>query len=358
MPAGPDDTPVVGLAPNGSSETDEDLLDGDDSWLDALHDEDDDADGETVSGASLSGEIIIAPEPEDRDDRLDKLVARHLPDRSRTFVRQLIEEGQVLVDGFVRRPSFSVTPGQRITVSIPPPEPELVARPEAIPLTIVFEDDDVLVIDKPAGMVVHPAPGHPNGTLVNAVLGHDPTITVGNRLRPGIVHRLDKDTSGLIVVAKTDRARNGLVAQWQARTVDKGYVALVFGTVPDDEATVDAPIGRHPTQRQRMAVVRTGRPAVTHFKVTQRFDRYTMLDLSIETGRTHQIRVHMAFIGHPVVGDTIYGADRQGIKVGKRHLLHAARLAFELPTGERKTFFSPLPPAVTAILNRLRDEER
>ncbi|MEJ7761247.1 MAG: RluA family pseudouridine synthase [Thermomicrobiales bacterium] len=320
-----------------------------------LYGDDGDDAAETTSGP---GEVVIAPAPEDRDDRLDKLVARHMADRSRTFVRQLIEDGQVLVDGIVRRPSFSVTPGQRITVVIPPPELELIARPEAIPLTIVFEDDDVLVIDKPAGMVVHPAPGHPTGTLVNAVLHHDPTITVGNRLRPGIVHRLDKDTSGLIVVAKTDRARNGLVAQWQARTVDKGYVALVFGTVPEEEATVDAPIGRHPTQRQRMAVVRTGRPAVTHFKVTERFERYTMLDLSIETGRTHQIRVHMAFVGHPVVGDTVYGADRQGIRVGKRHLLHAARLGFDLPTGERKTFHSMLPPAVTSILNRLRDDER
>ncbi|MDQ3168033.1 MAG: RluA family pseudouridine synthase [Chloroflexota bacterium] len=332
-----------------------------DAWSDEFDEFDDEDDTVAAAGGSAvtgPGEVVIAPATEDRDDRLDKLVARHLPDRSRTFVRQLIEDGHVLVDGLVRRPSFSVTPGQRITVSTPPPAPELIARPEPIPLTVVYEDDHVLVIDKPAGMVVHPAPGHPTGTLVNAVLHHDPSITVGNRLRPGIVHRLDKDTSGLIVVAKTDRARNGLVAQWQARTVDKGYVALVFGTVPDDEATVDAPIGRHPTQRQRMAVVRTGRPAVTHFRVTERFERYTMLDLSIETGRTHQIRVHMAFIGHPVVGDTVYGADRQGIRVGKRHLLHAARLGFDLPTGERKTFHSALPPAVTAILNRLRDDER
>lgn len=298
----------------------------------------------------------LLPGTEDRNDRLDKYVARNLPDLSRTYLHQLIESGDILVDGIVRRPAFKLTPGQRIAVNIPPPV-EDVLRPEPIPLDIIFEDDDVIVLNKPAGLVVHPAPGHPSGTLVNALLHLDPSINVGGRLRPGIVHRLDKDTSGLMVVAKTDRARNSLVGQWQGRTVEKRYVALVSGVVEDDEATIDAPIGRDPALRQRMTVLRSGRPAVSTFTVRERFESATLLDVEIETGRTHQIRVHLRFIGHPVAGDDVYGQGRAGIPGLRRQFLHAAALAFTLPDGTRKTFESALPRDLTHVLTRLRAQE-
>ncbi len=301
------------------------------------------------------GEIVeLRPEREQTNERLDRFVADALPDLSRSYVQQLIEQGHVLVDGFLRKSKFKMTPGQTVTVTIPPPEDEQIV-PEAIPLSIVYEDRDVLVIDKPAGLVVHPAPGHPQGTLANAVVHHAPDIALGGSNRPGIIHRLDKDTSGLIAVAKTDRARTTLVPQWEERTVQKGYVALVAGVVGDDEGTIDAPIGRDPAQRQRMVAIRTGRPAVTHFSVTERFPGATLLAVEIETGRTHQIRVHLAFIGHPVVGDSVYGkvASVGGIPV-ERQFLHAARLGFSLPDGRSMTFRSPLPADLQGVLERLR----
>ncbi|HEV2107807.1 MAG TPA: RluA family pseudouridine synthase [Thermomicrobiales bacterium] len=316
-------------------------------WTDADEAEDD-ADEFVV--------LHLYPAPDDRNDRLDKYVARNIPDLSRSYLHHLIESGDVSVDGVTRRPAFKVTPGQVIEVRIPPPVEEAIL-PEAIPLNIVFEDADVIVLNKPAGLVVHPAPGHPAGTLVNALLHHAPEIHVGGRVRPGIVHRLDKDTSGLMVVAKTDRARNSLVDQWQARSVDKRYIALVHGVTEEDEATVDAPLGRDPVQRQRMAVTRSGREAVTHFTVRERFERATLLDVEIETGRTHQIRVHLQFIGHPVAGDTVYGAGRQSVSGLRRQFLHAARLGFDLPGGERVTFESALPRELSIVLERLRAAE-
>ncbi len=300
--------------------------------------------------------LHLYPARDDRNDRLDKYVARNIPDLSRSYLHHLIESGGVSVDGVTRRPAFKVTPGQVIEVRIPPPVEEAIL-PEAIPLDIVFEDDEVIVLNKPAGLVVHPAPGHAAGTLVNALLHHAPEIKVGGRLRPGIVHRLDKDTSGLMVVAKTDRARNSLVDQWQARSVDKRYIALVHGVTEEDEATIDAPLGRDPVQRQRMAVTRTGKEAVTHFTVCERFERATLLDAEIETGRTHQIRVHLQFIGHPVAGDTVYGAGRETIPGLRRQFLHAARLGFDLPSGERVTFESELPRDLSVVLDRLRGAE-
>ena len=312
---------------------------------------DDDLDDQT------NVEILeLRPTPEDRNERLDKYVARNVPALSRSYLHQLIGSGDISVDGVVRRPAFKVTPGQRIDVSIPPPVEDEI-HPEPIPLAIVHEDDEVIVLDKLAGMVVHPAPGHASGTLVNALIHYAPGINVGGRLRPGIVHRLDKDTSGLIVVAKTDRARNGLVEQWQRRTVEKRYTALVSGVVEDDEATIDAPIGRDPVQRQRMAVVRSGRPAVTRFTVRQRFQSATLLDVEIETGRTHQIRVHLRFIGHPVAGDRVYGLGRQAIPGLRRQFLHASRLGFTLPHGDRVTFHSELPRDLQAVLDHLQAME-
>jgi 23S rRNA pseudouridine1911/1915/1917 synthase len=296
------------------------------------------------------GAINLRPTRAEMNTRLDRFVSESLPELSRVYVQQLIADGAIRVDGVQRRAAFKMTPGQRVTVDIPPPADEEIVA-EDIPLTIVYEDEDVLVIDKPAGLVVHPAPGHPRGTLVNALLFYLPNLSVGGRRRPGIIHRLDKDTSGLMVVAKTDRGRVSLVQQWDERSVEKDYLALVAGIVEPDEATIDAPIGRHPKRRQQMTVIASGRPAVTRFSVVERFGDTTLLDLGIETGRTHQIRVHCAFIGHPVIGDTVYGprASPGAVDV-PRQFLHAARLAFTLPGGRRLALDSPLPLDLQTVL--------
>ena len=313
-----------------------------------------------ASGASTrpAGTLELRPTRDEINTRLDRYVAAALPDLSRSYVQHLIADGQVKVDGVVRRAAFKVTPGEVVVVDVPPPADQTVAA-EDIPLAIVYEDDDVIVLDKPAGLVVHPAPGHATGTLVNALLHHAPEMAVGGEHRPGIVHRLDKDTSGLMVVAKTDRARNSLVAQWAARIVHKAYVALVGGVVVDDAFTVDAPIGRDPAQRQRMAVIHRGKAAVTHIAVRERFAATTLVDAVIETGRTHQIRVHTAFVGHPIVGDTVYGrqaaaAERRGEPPVGRQFLHAADLAFRLPDGREVSFHADLPPDLAAALATLR----
>src|ERR671910_36927 len=271
------------------------------------------------------GYIELHPTRDDLGTRLDRYVADQLPDLSRGTVQGLIESGRVRVDGQQRKPKFRMTPGEVVSVEIPSPRIDELL-PDPIPLNVVYEDADVIVIDKPAGMVVHPAPGHPRGTLANALLAHVPGISVGGTQRPGIVHRLDKDTSGLIVAAKTDRGRTALVSQWESRSVEKAYLALVSGSVADEEAIIDAPIGRDPKNRQRMAVVRAGRPAVTQFRVVERFPDATLLEVSIETGRTHQIRVHLAFIGHPVVGDQVYGRARLTGPHLDRQFLHASAL--------------------------------
>jgi len=301
--------------------------------------------------------VVLLPQREHLGDRLDRYVADALPDLSRTTVQSLIEAGQILVDGIQRKPKFHITPGEVVTVEFAPPVPDEI-KPEPIPLHVVYEDDDVIVIDKPAGLVVHPAPGHPSGTLANALVAHAPQISIAGTNRPGIVHRLDKDTSGLIVAAKSDRGRTWLVSQWELRRVKKDYVALAAGSIEEVEATIDAPIGRDPKNRQRMAVVRGGRPAITRFRVRERFDEATLLDVEIETGRTHQIRVHLAFIGHPVVGDRVYGqTDLAGLTVG-RQFLHASGLEFQLPDGRAASFASPLPADLQAVLEALRTSER
>jgi 23S rRNA pseudouridine1911/1915/1917 synthase len=286
--------------------------------------------------------------------RLDRFVADHLPDLSRSTVQDLILAGHVLVDGQQRKPKFRVTPGQTVTVDVPPAAPDEI-EPDDIPLDVVYEDADVIVINKPAGLVVHPGPGHLRGTLANALVAHVPGIAVGGTRRPGIVHRLDKDTSGLIVAAKTDRGRNSLVEQWADNAVDKTYIALATGQIEDREASIDAPIGRDPKQRQRMAVVRSGRRAVTHFAVLERFDDATLLEVDLETGRTHQIRVHLAFIGHPIVGDPLYGrASGHSLELA-RQFLHASELAFRLPDGTPVRFTAPLPADLQHALDRLRE---
>jgi 23S rRNA pseudouridine1911/1915/1917 synthase len=299
------------------------------------------------------GFVELHPTRDNLGTRLDRYVTDQLPDLSRGTVQGLIESGRVRVDGQQRKPKFRMTPGEVVSVEIPPPRIDEIL-PDPIPLAIVYEDADVIVVDKPAGMVVHPAPGHPRGTLANALLAHVPGISVGGSQRPGIVHRLDKDTSGLIVAAKTDRGRTALVTQWESRSVEKTYLALVSGSVEDEQATIDAPIGRDPKHRQRMAVVRSGRPAVTHFRVVERFPDTTLLEVSIETGRTHQIRVHLAFIGHPIVGDQIYGRARPTDPHLERQFLHASALGFRLPDGEALRVEAPLPPDLQTVLEELR----
>lgn len=305
--------------------------------------------------------IELRPKREHLNMRLDRYVASELPDLSRTYLQTLIDDDLLLVDGQKRRAAFKMTPGQLVTIALPVPK-HFDLEPEDIPLDVIYEDGDILVINKPSGMVVHPAVGHPRGTLVNAVLFHAPEISIQGSTRPGIVHRLDKDTSGVMVVAKSDRAQTSLVSQWLERGVEKHYTALVVGTVDEEEATIDAPIDRDLVNRQRMSTSRQGREAITHFTVTERLEDTTLLDVEIETGRTHQIRVHLAFIGHPVVGDGVYGnkvsahiAELNGVE---RQFLHATSLSFVMPgTNERRTFTAPLPQELGAVLGQMRDRK-
>ena len=285
-------------------------------------------------------------------ERLDLFVVARVPDTSRSYVQRLIEDGAVTLDGATARPSAKVAAGAEIVVHIPPPESTKPLTPADIPVPIVFEDDDVLVFDKPAGLVVHPAPGHEHGTLVNALRWLRPEVGEPDEERPGIVHRLDKDTSGLIVVAKNERARLSLLRQWQRRDVVKEYVALVVGQLPENSASVDAPIGRDPHNRKRMAVVKTGRPARSQLRVHTRFTGFALLDVNIETGRTHQIRVHCAFVGHPVAGDALYGGHARGLDL-KRQFLHARYLRFALPNGDPIELEAPLPPDLAQVLKQL-----
>ena len=273
-------------------------------------------------------------------ERLDVFLARRLPDLSRAHAQRLIAEGHVRVDGAPAKASLRLEEATRVEVEARAPAP-LALEAEAIPLTVVYEDDDLLVIDKPAGMPVHPGPGHARSTLVNAVLAHCPNLAgIEGTLRPGIVHRLDKDTSGLLIVAKNDRAQIALSAQMAARTANKDYLALVRGS-PPATGTIDAPTGRHPGERKRMAIVAEGRPARTHFRALGEVGTDTLVLARLETGRTHQIRVHFAGIGHPVVGDPVYGRRSDLVD---RQFLHAWRLGFAHPCdGRRLVFEAPLP---------------
>jgi 23S rRNA pseudouridine1911/1915/1917 synthase len=271
-------------------------------------------------------------------DRLDRFIAESLPELSRSKVKRLVLRGLVTVDGLEAKSSNILFNGQHVSVTIPDPEPHNI-EPQPIPLKIVYDDSDLIVISKPAGLAVHPGPGHPDHTLVNAVLARVPDITnAGNILRPGIVHRLDKDTSGLIVIAKNDWAHANLSLQFKERSVCKEYKALVRGVMESTEAIIDAPIGRHPLHRKRMAVISSGRPAVTRYK----------------TGRTHQIRVHLASIGHPVAGDTVYGHLEPGLN---RQFLHATRLGFRLPSsGDKINLREDLPDDLENFLQTLETD--
>ncbi len=282
--------------------------------------------------------------------RLDQALARLLPQESRSRLARLIEEGFVRVAGRVASASLKMRSGEAVEVELVAREVDSAFRPEAIALAVVHEDEDVLVLDKPAGLVVHPGSGNWAGTMLNALLHHSPAA--GELPRAGIVHRLDKDTSGLLVVAKNEPAQLALVRQLQARTMKRTYFALARGRVKA-AGSVDAPIGRHPVHRTRMAVVAGGKPAVTHFKVREAFPGHTLLECSLETGRTHQIRVHLASIGHPIEGDPVYG--KKGARALERQALHAWKLAFVHPrSGKTVEFEAPLPGDFRALLESLR----
>lgn len=285
--------------------------------------------------------------------RLDRLIADQVPDLSRTRIQALIKSGQITVNGASCKASLKLEGGEAIAITLPPPEISHI-EPENIPLDVLYEDADLIVINKPAGMVVHPAYGHSSGTLVNAVLYRWPELReVGDQHRAGIVHRLDKDTSGVIVVARTPQAHRALAEQFAARTTHKLYLALVEGNPESMTGRIEAPIGRDTRQRKQMAVTRDGREAVSEFKVVELYADHALLEVTILTGRTHQIRVHLAFIGHSVVGDSVYGRRKQRIKM-KRNFLHAAELSIDSPsTGERLTCKAPLPVGLQNILDKL-----
>ena len=291
-----------------------------------------------------------------QNGRLDKVCSEILSDYSRSQIKQLLDDGNITVNGKTEKAKYKVKSGDVIRLE----EPEtktLELRPENIPLDIVYEDDDVIVINKPQGMVVHPAPGHDEHTLVNALLYHCPLSTINGTFRPGIVHRIDKDTSGLLMVAKNDKAHRSLAKQLKDKTNIREYVALVHGRIAEDEGTINAPIGRSLKDRKKQAVVKDGRNAVTHFEVLKRYRDYTFVKCILETGRTHQIRVHMKYIGHPLVGDPLYGP-KKTIK-GNGQFLHAGKLGFVHPTtGKLLIFEAPLPKIFQECLEKLDKTNR
>ena len=327
----------------------------------------------TTASVQESTPLIFQVEAADAGQRLDRWLADRLPDRSRTEVQRWIHEGRVQIDGANVRAGQRTEAGQTITVTLPPPPAPSTLDPEAIDLAIIYEDADLLVIDKPAGMVVHPSPGHESGTLVHAVLHHCPQLAgVGGEQRPGIVHRLDKETSGLIVVAKHDQALRYLQAQFKARTVFKQYLALVEGRMTPPRGRINAPIGRNPSDHKRQMILppdavtgeSAGREAVTDYEVLALYAApvrgagnavatFSLVSAELHTGRTHQIRVHFAWRQHPVVGDTLYGFKRQRIALD-RHFLHSHRLRLRLPgDGEEHEFVAELPAALQAVLGQL-----
>lgn len=291
----------------------------------------------------------------DQTGRIDKVLTTLEPEITRSQLKNLINDGHVTVNGQPVKPKYKVQSGDKISLVKPEPQ-SLELTPENIPLDIVYEDDDVIVVNKPQGMVVHPAPGHPDHTLVNALLYHSPLSTINGTFRPGIVHRIDKDTSGLLMVAKNDLAHQSLAEQLRNKTNQREYLALVYGQIKEDEGTIDAPLGRNPQDRKKQAVVKGGRHAVTHFKVMKRYDNFTLVKCILETGRTHQIRVHMKYIGHPLVGDPLYGPRKVIGKNGQ--FLHAALLGFKHPrTGEEMVFKAPLPENFQKMLDKLDKQQ-
>lgn len=306
---------------------------------------------------------------EDFGNRLDRVIASRLDGCSRNLICDLIRKGSIRINEASKKPSYCVKPGDQIVGRIPPPEP-VALEAEPIEIDILFEDRDIIIVNKKAGMVVHPAPGHMRGTLANALLYHCPDIEgTGGEARPGIVHRLDKDTSGVIVVAKNQNAHIKLSSLFESRTIYKEYLTVVYGEVPSESGKIELPIGRHPTDRTKMAVVEgsKGRPAETHWTVQERFEGVTVLSVVLKTGRTHQIRVHCASMRHPIVGDLVYGSSKalrpfqkkpdvfNLLNVAERQMLHAHRMEFVHPvSGEIMSFTAPLPEDMSHLLNGLR----
>ena len=304
----------------------------------------------------MSERELFTITPSEAGARLDQFLADAMEELSRSRVQSLCAAGYITVNGAAAKKNQKLRPGDRVEAEVPPPAPAEIL-PQDIPLDIVYEDASVLVINKPKGMVVHPAPGHPDGTVVNAVMHHcgDSLSGIGGALRPGIVHRIDKDTSGLLMIAKNDRAHAALAAQLKDKSLSRIYEAIVLGRMREDAATIDAPIGRSVRDRKKMAVVPDGRRAVTHYETVARYVGYSHVRCSLETGRTHQIRVHMAHIGHPLAGDAVYGRGRE--KTGlEGQCLHAGRIRFIHPdTGEAMEFSCPLPAYFTEFEARLRE---
>ena len=293
---------------------------------------------------------------ENQQMRLDKYLAEQFPEQTRSYLQKLIKEGQVLVNGKTVKSGYQLSKGDEVSVTIPEPK-ELDVEPQKMNLDIVYEDEDVILINKPKGMVVHPAPGHTTDTLVNGLLYHckDNLSGINGVARPGIVHRIDRDTTGILIVCKNDMSHNSIAAQLKEHSINRRYRALVHGNLKEDTGTVEGPIGRHPVDRKKMAInERNGKPAVTHFTVLERFGNYTLIECKLETGRTHQIRVHMTSIGHPLVGDEVYGPAKCPFKL-QGQCLHAMVLGFVHPrTGEYMEFSADLPEYFEDLLKKLR----
>lgn len=302
-------------------------------------------------------EILFEVSPQMVDERIDKCISSYMEDLSRSYIQKIIKDGGVQVNDSVVKANYKVKPDDSVRFCIPDNiEPDI--EPQDIPLDILYEDEDVLVVNKPKGMVVHPAPGHYSDTLVNALMYHcrGSLSGINGVMRPGIVHRIDKDTTGSIIICKNDDSHNHIAAQLKDHSINRRYRAIVFGNIKEDEGTVSGAIGRHPTDRKKMAInEKNGKPAVTHYKVLERFGAYTYIECKLETGRTHQIRVHMTSIGHPLLGDTVYSNIKQPYKL-EGQTLHAYILGFIHPrTGEYIETVAPLPQYFEELLRKLRN---
>lgn len=307
-------------------------------------------------GETFMSQISLQADETYMDERLDKFLSAMLPDQSRSYLQKIIKDGNVLVNGEPKKSSYRLEDGDEVTADLPElRSPDI--EPENIPLDILYEDDSILMVNKPKGMVVHPSAGHYTGTLVNAVLWHcqGQLSGINGVSRPGIVHRIDKDTTGVLVVCKNDAAHNAVAAQLKEHSITRKYRAIVHGVIKEDEGTVDAPIGRHPTERKKMASgVKNGKRAVTHYRVLERFQGYTYVECQLETGRTHQIRVHMASIHHPLLGDTVYGPAKDSHHL-EGQTLHAMVLGLIHPvTGEYLEVEAPLPEYFENLLKKFR----
>lgn len=291
-------------------------------------------------------------------NRLDKAVSNINTALSREAIQRMIKTGKILVNGKQSKPSYKTNVNDIITIEEEIPQEEITLKPQEMPLDIIYEDDDIIIINKEKGIVVHPGNGNPDGTLANAVMAKckGSLSGIGGKIRPGIVHRIDKDTSGLVIIAKNDLAHINLSEQIQNRKVQKTYIALVRGNVKENEATINMPIGRSTKDRKKMAVTKTGKEAISHFKVLERYNGYTLLEVKIETGRTHQIRVHLSEIGYPIVGDMVYSNGKNPFGV-EGQMLHAAKLTFKHPTTNKEvTFEAPLPEYFTKVLQILEKQ--